>query len=105
MSLHEIFSQIKGFNNGDLHTGVTVDDYHIYQSIWSSGVGEVFYCERKPTNSQDRYTVAVKNDETSKVVAYLLAVSQEGVLSVVKSAEAKDTLVIYLREDSQFHVR
>ena len=49
--------------------------------------------------------MAVKNDETSKVVAYLLAVSQEGVLSVVKSAEAKDTLVIYLREDSQFHVR
>jgi len=49
--------------------------------------------------------VAVKNDETSKVVAYLLAVSQEGMLSVVKSAEAKDTLVIYLREDLRFHVR
>ena len=49
--------------------------------------------------------MAVKNDETWKGVAYLLAVSQEGVLSVVKSAEAKDTLVIYLREDLRFHVR
>ena len=27
-------------------------------------VGEVLYCEREPTNSQDRYAVAVKKDET-----------------------------------------
>ena len=41
-----------------------VRGYHVYWRIWSSAVGEVFHCEREPTNSQDRYAVAVKKDET-----------------------------------------
>ena len=34
--------------------------YHVYQRIWTAAVGEVLHCEREPTNSQDRYAVAVK---------------------------------------------
>ena len=35
--------------------------YHVYQRIWTAAVGEVLHCEREPTNSRDRYAVAVKN--------------------------------------------
>ena len=38
-----------------------VRGYHVYQRIWTAAVGEVLHCEREPTNSRDRYTVAVKN--------------------------------------------
>ena len=41
-----------------------VHGYHVYRRIWSSAVEEILYCEREPTNSQDRYAVAVKKDET-----------------------------------------
>ena len=34
---------------------------HVYQRIWTAAVGEVLHCEREPTNSRDRYAVAVKN--------------------------------------------
>ena len=29
--------------------------------IWTAAVGEVLHCEREPTNSRDRYAVAIKN--------------------------------------------
>ena len=38
-----------------------VRGYHVYQRIWTAAVGEVLHCEREPTNSRDRYAVAVKN--------------------------------------------
>ena len=38
-----------------------VRGYHVYQRIWTAAVEEVLHCEREPTNSQDRYAVAVKN--------------------------------------------
>ena len=37
-----------------------VHGYHVYQRIWTAAVGEVLHCEREPTNSRDRYAVAVK---------------------------------------------
>ena len=37
-----------------------VRGYHVYQRIWTAAVGEVLHCEREPTNSRDRYAVAVK---------------------------------------------
>ena len=36
--------------------------YHVYLRVWSAAVGEVLSCEREPTNSRDRYAVAVKTD-------------------------------------------
>ena len=36
-----------------------VRGYHVYQRIWMAAVGEVLHCEREPTNSRDRYAVAV----------------------------------------------
>ena len=39
--------------------------YHVYRHIWSAAVGEVLSCEREPTNSRDRYAVAVKKDEVA----------------------------------------
>ena len=40
-----------------------VRGYHVYQRIWMAAVGEVLHCEREPTNSRNRYAVAVKKDE------------------------------------------
>ena len=37
-----------------------VRGYHVYQRISTAAVGEVLHCEREPTNSRDRYAVAVK---------------------------------------------
>ena len=37
-----------------------VRGYHVYQRIWTAAVGEALHCEREPTNSRDRYAVAVK---------------------------------------------
>ena len=42
-----------------------VRGYHVYQHIWSAAVVEVLSCEREPTNSRDRYAVAIKKDEVA----------------------------------------
>ena len=36
-----------------------VRGYHVYRDIWEAAVGEVLMCHREPTNSSDRYAVAV----------------------------------------------
>ena len=33
--------------------------YHVYCDVWDATLGETLPCEREPTNSQDRYAVAV----------------------------------------------
>ena len=43
-----------------LSNELCVRGYHVYQRIWTAAVGEVLHCEREPTNSGDRYAVAVK---------------------------------------------
>lgn len=58
-----------------------VRGYHVYQAIWTAVVGEELVCEREPTNSLDRYAVAVLKNEiiighlprkTSKVCSLFL---------------------------------
>jgi len=44
--------------------------YHLYQHIWDAVVREHLNCEREPRNSNDRYAVAVVEDEI--VVGHLL---------------------------------
>ena len=34
----------------------------VYKDIWYAVVGKVLVCEREPNNLQDRYAVAVKNE-------------------------------------------
>ena len=46
-----------------------VRGYHVYQRIWTAAVGEVLHCEREPTNSRDRYAVAVKKDKLKNICA------------------------------------
>ena len=41
-----------------------VRGYHVYKTIWAAAVGEVLICRREPTNSADRYAVAVLKEET-----------------------------------------
>ena len=36
----------------------------VYKDIWDAAIGEVLVCEREPRNVEDRYTIAVKKDET-----------------------------------------
>ena len=40
-----------------------VRGYHIYQDVWSAGVGEQLTCDREPGNRHDTFAVAVKKDE------------------------------------------
>ena len=37
--------------------------HHLYQRIWTPEIGEYLVCEREPTNSIDRYVVAVVKDD------------------------------------------
>ena len=39
-----------------------VRGYHVYQDVWDAAIGEILTCEREPSNSQDRYAVAVKKE-------------------------------------------
>ena len=39
-----------------------VRGYHVYKTVWAAAVGEVLICRREPTNSADRYAVAVLKD-------------------------------------------
>ena len=47
-----------------------VRGYHVYQDVWDAAIGEILTCEREPSNSQDRYAVAVKK-EGSSIVGHL----------------------------------
>ena len=47
------------FEMETLERALCIRGYHIYKEIWSAVVGEEFACEREPTNSTDRYAVAV----------------------------------------------
>ena len=38
--------------------------YHVYKETWIAAIGEVLPWAREPTNSDDRYDVAVKKDGT-----------------------------------------
>jgi len=40
-----------------------IHGYHLYQSIWTAGIGKFLTCEREPMNSCDRYAVAVLKDD------------------------------------------
>ena len=41
-----------------------VRGYHVYKTIWVAAVGEVLICRREPTNSADRYAIAVLKEKT-----------------------------------------
>ena len=41
-----------------------VRGYHVYKTVWAVAVGEVLICRREPSNSADRYAVAVLKEET-----------------------------------------
>ena len=47
------------FEMETLERALCIRGYHIYKEYWSAVVGEEFACEREPTNSTDRYAVAV----------------------------------------------
>ena len=36
-----------------------VRSYHAYQTVWDPDVGDVLRLEREPTNSKDRFAIAV----------------------------------------------
>ena len=46
----------------ELEISSCVRGYHVYQDIWTPAVGEELDCIREPTNSSDRYAVAVVKD-------------------------------------------
>ena len=41
-----------------------ISGYHVYKETWIVAIGEVLTCARVPTNSDDRYAVAVEKDGT-----------------------------------------
>lgn len=46
--------------DSELEVPCSVRGYHIYSHIWAAVLGETLVCDREPTNSKDRYAVAVK---------------------------------------------
>ena len=45
---------------GEVEMPSCVRGYHIYHTTWSPVLVETLPCTREPTNSQDRYAVAVR---------------------------------------------
>ena len=43
----------------ELEIPCCVRDYHVYRDIREAAIGEVLVCQREPTNSTNRYAVAV----------------------------------------------
>ena len=58
----------------ELETPSSVRGYHIYKDTWEATVGEELECIREPTNSTDRYAVAVTKD--SRIAGYLPQMSK-----------------------------
>ena len=48
---------------------VCVRGQHIYKDIWYAVVGEVLVCKREPNNFQDRYAVAVKKENSARLIS------------------------------------
>ena len=53
----------------ELEIPSSVRGYHIYKDTWEVTVGEELECIREPTNSTDRYAVAVIKD--GRIVGHL----------------------------------
>ncbi len=49
----------------ELEVPCCIRGYHVYKDIWTARIGEHFDCIRQPTNSSDRYAVAVIKDAGS----------------------------------------
>lgn len=61
-SIHKI--KIKALKMEELSRVSCIQDYHVYKDIWDTAVGEVLVSEREPHNVEDRYSIAIKKDET-----------------------------------------
>ena len=48
----------------DFETKSTVKGYHVYKYIWVPKMGENCSAEREPDNSEDKYTVCVKEERS-----------------------------------------
>ena len=81
-----------------------VRGYHVYHRIWFAAIREVLSREREPTNSQDRYAVAVKKNGTvighlpQKASRVCLLFLRRGGPSIVRLVEAEDILAIYCKD-------
>ena len=53
---------------GEFRVDVCVCGQHIYKDIWYAVVGEVLVCEREPNNFQNRYAVAVKKENSTRLI-------------------------------------
>ena len=60
----KITSQPLGANIACLDTAFYIRGYHAYQGTWLPFVGEVLELEKEPSNSVDRYAVAVTKNGT-----------------------------------------
>ena len=52
----------------EFRVDVCVHGQHIYKDIWYAVVGEVLVCKREPNNFQDRYAVAVKKENSARLI-------------------------------------
>ena len=65
----------------EIRVDVCVRGQHIYKDIWHAVVGEVLVCEREPNNFQDRYAVAVKKENSARLI-FVHKVTRENILTV-----------------------
>ena len=59
---------------------VCVRSQYIYKDIWYAVVGEVLVCKREPNNFQDRYAVAVKKENSARLI-FVHKATRENILT------------------------
>ena len=66
----------------EFRVDVCVRGQHNYKDIWYAVVGEVLHvvCRREPNNFQDRYAVAVKKENSSRLIFAHMA-TRENILT------------------------
>ena len=47
---------------------ICVRGQHIYKDIWYAVVGKVLVCERESNNFQDSYAIAVKKENSARLI-------------------------------------
>ena len=69
---------------------ICVHGHHLYQNIWTAEVGKSLIHEREPTNSNDRYAVAVlKGDVLVNHLPKKLLLVKEDILQICHQEDLK----------------
>ena len=76
----------------EFRVDIRVCGQHIYKDIWHAVVGKVLVCDKEPNTFQDRYAVAVKNENCARLI-FAHKVTHKNTLT----AKITQTMVVIVR--------